>query len=186
MSNKGKAAPRSKLTHVDEENRIAMVAVGDKPVTERQACAEGHILFPAEVASQLRKHPATAKGRIDDVARIAGIMGAKGTSALIPLCHGLQLDHVSIETHWQGDALHVSCRTRCWGRTGVEMEALTGVSVALLALYDMSKALTKNACIGGIRLLEKSGGRSGAWSAQPELATGMKRPGEAVEERLEE
>lgn len=186
MRSKGKAPSRPKLTHVDEANHIAMVAVGDKPVTERQACAEGHILFPAEVARQLRQHPATAKGRIDDVARIAGIMGAKGTSSLIPLCHGLQLDHVAIETRWQGDALHVSCRTRCWGRTGVEMEALTGVSVALLALYDMSKALTKNACIGGIRLLEKSGGRSGSWSAQAGGNLGMQSPAQAVEKRLEE
>jgi cyclic pyranopterin phosphate synthase len=154
----------ARLTHVDEGGRAAMVEVGAKPVTRREARASGRIRLSAETLRRIREN-ALAKGDVLAVARIAGIQAAKETARLVPLCHPLALDHVelSFELRDEPPAVHVSARTRATARTGVEMEALTAVAVALLAVYDMVKAVDRGAEIGQVRLDEKSGGKSGEW-----------------------
>jgi len=156
----------SKLTHLDDKGEARMVDVGDKAVTEREARAEGVIrMAPRTLAMIIEgEHP---KGDVLAVARIAGIMAAKKTHDLIPLCHSLNLSSVKVELTAGADGQSVTVLSRCRlsGRTGVEMEALTAVSVAALTLYDMCKAVDRGMVIDGIRLLEKRGGRSGHWSA---------------------
>jgi cyclic pyranopterin phosphate synthase len=154
-----KDTPRE-LSHVDAANRPQMVDVGAKPVTRRTAQARATVRFPAEVAAQL--HAAghvTPKGAVLTVANIAGVMGAKATSQLIPLCHPLSLDRCDIVIHMEGELALVDCTVSCRGSTGVEMEALTGASIAALTIYDMCKALSHDIVIGEIRLLRKSGGK---------------------------
>ena len=154
-----------KLSHVDPEGRPRMVDVGDKPVTARQAVAEGAIYVSAEALELIRGYLAP-KGDVLSVAELAGVQGAKRTSELIPLCHAVPLDHVEVHAHID-DALpgvRVRATARATGRTGVEMEALTAVAVALLTVYDMAKAADRSMRIGDIVLLEKTGGTRGDWS----------------------
>jgi len=159
------------LTHVTEEGNVRMVDVSAKNPTQRTALAEGEIWFSDVVAAKLQKEPNTSKGNIFECARIAGIMAAKKTSDLIPMCHPLFLTSVKVDFTWQGQAVRASCAVRCQGKTGVEMEALHGVSTALLTLYDMTKALGKESVIRHIQLIEKTGGKSGTWTKPNEGAS---------------
>ena len=154
----------TKLTHLDEAGNAAMVDVSAKPATEREAIAEGRITMSAEALAAIREG-AVKKGDVLATARIAGIMAAKKTSELIPLCHPLMLSKVAVDFSFEGNAIRVTGMARLTGQTGVEMEALTATSVALLTIYDMAKALDKDMVIGGVRLLEKRGGKSGDWRA---------------------
>jgi cyclic pyranopterin monophosphate synthase len=152
----------SKLTHIDETGAAVMVDVGDKTVTSRTALAEGHVEMRRETLELIRSGGAK-KGDVLGVARIAGIMAAKKTHELIPLCHPLLLTKVTLDLAFD-DALpgiRVTATVKVGGQTGVEMEALTAVSVACLTIYDMAKAADKAMRIGGIQLLEKTGGKSG-------------------------
>ena len=151
------------LSHIDEHGRAAMVDVGAKAVTRREAVAEARVRFPAEVYDRLAAAGfAGAKGSLVETARLAGVMAAKRTSELIPLCHPLPLSYVGVEVAPEParHALAVTCTARCTGRTGVEMEALTGASVAALTLYDMAKALSHAIVVEGVRLRSKRGGTS--------------------------
>lgn len=156
------------LSHLDAEGRASMVDVGGKPATQREAVAEALVRFPAVVFAQLLAGE-LPKGGLIETARIAGIQATKRTSELIPLCHPLGLDLADVEIcrAQEGEpVLVVRCMCRTSGRTGVEMEAMTGAAVAALTLYDMSKALHKGIRIEAVRLLRKSGGKSGEWTAQ--------------------
>lgn len=150
----------SKLTHFDEDGRVNMVDVGDKAVTERIALARGSVHMSANTLAHL-KSGENKKGDVLTIAELAGIMGAKKTSDLIPLCHPLPLTSVKIEVVISEIGVDVTARTKTRGQTGVEMEALTAVSVACLTVYDMLKAVDKSMVITDIELLEKSGGKSG-------------------------
>jgi len=142
-----------------------MVDVGDKPVTRRTALARAFVVFPPGLLPRLLAGEG-AKGPLVEVARLAGVLGAKRTGELIPLCHPLGLDHVDVTVAPAGeDTLEVRCEARTEGRTGVEMEAMTGASIAALTLYDMTKAASKGIRIERVELLEKTGGRSGTWRA---------------------
>jgi cyclic pyranopterin phosphate synthase len=156
----------SRLTHLDETGAANMVDVSGKPESERTAIAEGTVVMAAETLRAILAGDAK-KGDVRAVARIAGIMAAKKTHELIPLCHPLALTKVTldIEADEALPGLRVRATTRVTGRTGVEMEALTAVSVACLTIYDMAKALDRSMTITGVRLLEKAGGRSGHWQA---------------------
>ena len=150
------------LTHLDESGAAHMVDVSAKPDTVRQAIAEGRITMSAAALDAI-KAGNTKKGDVLATARIAGIMAAKKTAELIPLCHPLLLSKISVGFAFKGDAVYVTATVRLTGQTGVEMEAMTAVSVALLTIYDMAKALDKAMVIGDIRLLSKTGGKSGEW-----------------------
>ncbi|MBB6424710.1 cyclic pyranopterin monophosphate synthase MoaC [Sphingopyxis sp. JAI128] len=154
-----------KPTHLDETGAAHMVDVGAKPATQRRAVAAGRIIMSPEALDAIRSGNAP-KGDVLSTARIAGIMGAKRTADLIPLCHPLALTKVSVDFTWEDNGISVEAVAQTTGQTGVEMEALTAASVALLTLYDMAKALDRAMILGDIRLLEKSGGRSGDWRAQ--------------------
>jgi cyclic pyranopterin phosphate synthase len=154
------------LTHLDEAGAARMVDVGDKPATARTATAAGRIVMsPAALA--LVADAAARKGDVLAVARVAGIMAAKRTADLIPLCHPIALSKVTVDLVLELDGVSVSATAATTGPTGVEMEALTAVSVALLTVYDMAKALDRTMEIGAVRLLAKSGGRSGDYRAEP-------------------
>lgn len=159
-------ARAGELSHVvSEGGRSAsrMVDVGGKPVTARAAVARATVELPEGALAGVLAGDGP-KGPITEVARTAGILAAKRTGELIPLCHPLGLDVVEIRFEERpGDVLEIRCRTACSGRTGVEMEAMVGASVAALTVYDMVKALDKGARVGGVELLEKSGGKSGTW-----------------------
>ena len=157
---KTRRANGARLTHVDAKGRIRMVDVGAKPVTDREAVARGTVAMSA-VARKLIRAGAVKKGDPLQAARLAGIMAAKKTSDLIPLCHPLVLSHVSIDITPTRTGYAIEARVRNTGQTGVEMEALTAVSVAALTVYDMVKAVDKTMTISGIELVEKKGGRSG-------------------------
>jgi cyclic pyranopterin monophosphate synthase len=152
------------LSHVDPEGRARMVDVGAKPETARVARAEGSITMSAEALAAIERN-AVSKGDVIATARIAGIMAAKKTSELIPLCHPLPLTDagVDIEVDHSLPGLRATAWASTHGRTGVEMEALTAVAVALLTVYDMAKALDRGMEISGVRLVEKRGGKSGDW-----------------------
>lgn len=154
----------SGLSHIDRSGKADMVDVGGKPDTERVAIAEGSVLMAPATLALIREGNAK-KGDVIGTARLAGIMAAKQTSALIPLCHPLMLTRVSVEIDEREDGagLRVEAMARLTGKTGVEMEALTAVSVACLTIYDMAKAADKGMEISGIRLLSKSGGKSDDW-----------------------
>jgi len=148
------------LTHIDAANRPTMVDVGGKAVTRREASAEALLKIPASVARALeRSGHRTKKGPVFDTAIIAGVMAAKRTHELIPFCHPLPLSSVKIEVAPARGGLRVSCAVAVTHNTGVEMEALTGASVAALTIYDMCKALSHEIEIGPVRLLAKSGGK---------------------------
>lgn len=153
-----------KPTHLDETGAAHMVDVGAKPATQRRAVAAGRIAMSPQALEAIRSGNAP-KGDVLSTARIAGIMAAKRTADLIPLCHPLALSKIGVDFEWVHDGIAVTATAATTGPTGVEMEALTAASVALLTLYDMAKALDRAMVIGDIRLLEKSGGRSGDWSA---------------------
>lgn len=154
----------SGLTHLDEAGAARMVDVGGKAETVREAVAEGRITMSADAAQAIAAG-AVAKGDVLAVARVAGIMAAKRTSELIPLCHPLPLSKVAIDLSVEADGVSAKATVATTGRTGVEMEALTAVSTALLTMYDMAKALDKGMEIHGIRLLRKTGGKSGDFTA---------------------
>lgn len=155
----------SKLTHIDETGRAHMVDVSDKAVTAREATAEGFVRMDAATLALALSGDAK-KGDVRATAEIAGIMAAKKTSDLIPLCHPLALSKVEVRVSAAEGGLAVASRVRTTGQTGVEMEALTAVSVACLTIYDMLKAADKGMTIETVRLLAKSGGKSGDWTRE--------------------
>ena len=148
------------LAHVDDEGRARMVDVGDKAVTARTATASGFVRMAAATVQAIREHR-TPKGDPLEVARLAGIMAAKRTSELIPLCHPLPLSHADVQLDLNDDGIKITATARTDGKTGVEMEALTAAAVAALTIYDMCKAIDKAMEITEIRLESKTGGRSG-------------------------
>ncbi|MEQ1495322.1 MAG: cyclic pyranopterin monophosphate synthase MoaC [Novosphingobium sp.] len=152
------------LTHLDAQGKARMVDVGGKAETQRVAIAEGRIAMSPEALAAIRDG-AVPKGDVLAAARIAGIMAAKKTAELIPLCHPLALEAVTVDFAIDDGAVKVTTSASLAGRTGVEMEALTACSVALLTVYDMAKALDKGMVISGLRLIEKRGGKSGDWRA---------------------
>ena len=146
---------KRKLSHVDETGRIRMVDVGHKPVTAREAVASGHITLSAEALKQVRAG-GLKKGDPLETARLAGIMAAKQTASLIPLCHPLPISHADVQLTPVRDGYNIEATVRTTAQTGVEMEALTAVSVAALTIYDMVKAVDKAMVIGDIRLVKKT------------------------------
>jgi cyclic pyranopterin phosphate synthase len=154
----------SKLTHFNTRGEAHMVDVGNKQVTRRTAIAEGYISMQAETLSLILegRHK---KGDVLGIARVAGIMAAKKTSELIPLCHPLSLSHIGVELSPDTDNHRLICRVQAGttGQTGVEMEALTAVQVSLLTVYDMCKSVDRGMTIHSVQLVEKSGGKSGTW-----------------------
>jgi cyclic pyranopterin monophosphate synthase len=151
-----------RLTHLDESGAARMVDVSDKSATTRVAVASGRVLVSAEVIDLLRGE-GVPKGDALGVARVAGIMGAKQTPSLIPLCHPLALTGVTVDLHIADDAVEIVATVRTADRTGVEMEALTAVSTAALTVVDMVKAVDKAAVISDVRVESKTGGKSGDW-----------------------
>lgn len=156
----------NKLTHFDASGQAHMVNVGDKPNTYRIAVATGRITMLPETFGMIEAGT-HKKGDVLGIARIAGIQASKKTSDLIPLCHPLALTHVSLDFALNKDSSSITCQVRAetTGPTGVEMEALTAVQVALLTIYDMAKAVDRGMVMGDVHLLEKSGGKSGEWKA---------------------
>lgn len=154
----------SKLTHIDDQGRARMVDVSDKPATTREAVASGFVRMAPETLA-LAISGSGRKGDVRAVAELAGVMAAKRTSDLIPLCHPLALSKVEVSVEPSEGGLVVTARVKTTGPTGVEMEALTAASVACLTIYDMLKAAEKGMVIEAVRLLEKTGGKSGDWSA---------------------
>lgn len=154
----------SKLTHLDSDGAAHMVDVGGKPATARRAVASGRITMSPEALAAIREGNAP-KGDVLGTARIAGIMAAKRTGELIPLCHPLGLEAVNIEFAYEADAIRATATASLTGKTGVEMEAMTAASIALLTIYDMAKAIDKGMVIEAVRLIAKTGGKSGDWNA---------------------
>ena len=150
------------LSHVDKAGKARMVDVSAKETTLRRAVAEAIVHVGAEVAEGIRGN-AVAKGPVFETARLAGIQAAKQAGHLIPLCHPLSLEHVAVDLELRGDEVHVRAEAALTGKTGVEMEAMVAASVAALTVYDMCKAISKGIEIRCVRLLEKSGGKSGRW-----------------------
>ena len=153
----------TKLSHVDEHGRVRMVDTGNKEINSRRAVASARVLMTSETVSALREHR-TPKGDPLEAARLAGIMAAKRTSDLIPLCHPLPLTHVDVQAKLAEDGVVLQAEVSTNAQTGVEMEALTAVSVAALTVYDMCKALDKAMQITDLRLIHKSGGKSGEFT----------------------
>ena len=153
-----------RLTHLDESGAAHMVDVSDKAATRREATATGRMVMSAEAVAALREGT-LAKGDALAVARIAGIMAAKRTPDLIPLCHPIAISKVSVDLTLAADGVGVTATVATTGPTGVEMEALTAASAALLTVYDMAKAIDRGMVIETVRLVAKSGGRSGDWRA---------------------
>ncbi len=154
----------SKLTHFNQAGEAHMVDIAAKDATARRAVAAGRIVMQPDTL-RLIEQGGHKKGDVLGVARVAGIMATKRTADLVPMCHPLALTHVAIEFDIDSEASAIDCRVTCEtrGQTGVEMEALTGVQVTLLTIYDMCKAVDRGMVIDGVRLLEKSGGKSGHW-----------------------
>ncbi|RIK94294.1 MAG: cyclic pyranopterin monophosphate synthase MoaC [Proteobacteria bacterium] len=155
----------SKLSHLDDKGQARMVDVSEKDVTSRKAVAKGRVRLSAEALALIVEGKAP-KGDVFAAARLAGIMAAKKTADLIPLCHPLPLSAVNVDFTVEKEAIEITATVTVSGRTGVEMEALTAVSVAALTLYDMVKAVDKRMVIGDIRLVAKEGGRSGRFTAE--------------------
>jgi len=156
----------TKLTHFNQAGEAHMVDIGDKDTSARRAVAGGRIVMQPETLA-LIEQGGHKKGDVLGVARVAGIMATKRTAELVPMCHPLALTHVAVEFEIDADGSSVDCTVTAetTGQTGVEMEALTGVQVALLTIYDMCKAVDRGMVIAEVRLLEKSGGKSGHWKA---------------------
>jgi cyclic pyranopterin phosphate synthase len=161
----------AELTHLDERGQARMVDVAEKPETHRVAVARGRVSLRPETLQLVREGRA-AKGDVLAVARVAGIMAAKRTAELIPLCHPLPLTKVEVDvrTNEQDTSLEIEARVETVSRTGVEMEALTAVAVAALTVYDMLKAVDRGMTIDRIQLIEKAGGRSGTWRREDDEA----------------
>lgn len=156
----------TRLTHLNSDGAARIVDVGSKPETARKAVASGRIAMSDMALAAIRDGDAP-KGDVLAAARIAGIMAAKKTADLIPLCHPLPLESVTLEFAFEQSALSVTASAALTGKTGVEMEAMTAACVALLTIYDMAKALDKGMVIEQVRLIAKDGGKSGPWRAQP-------------------
>ena len=156
----------SKLTHLDSDGAAHMVDVGGKAATARRAVASGRIGMSAAALAAIREGNAP-KGDVLGTARIAGIMAAKRTGELIPLCHPLGLEAVSVDFEYEDSGIKATATASLTAKTGVEMEAMTAVSVALLTIYDMAKAIDKGMVISEVRLIAKTGGKSGDWKAEP-------------------
>ena len=154
----------NKLSHLAPGGKARMVDVSSKPPTRRTATAEAWVDVGPAVARRLRASGVVAKGNVLETARLAGILGAKRTAELIPMCHPLALDAVEIDVRAVGRRVHIVATVRCEGKTGVEMEAMTAASVAALTVYDMVKSAGRGVEIGPVRLLEKAGGKSGRWT----------------------
>jgi len=154
----------TQLTHLDSKGQARMVDVGGKPQTARSATASGRIRMSHDALVAVRDGSGP-KGDVLAAARVAGIMAAKKTGELIPLCHPLALDAVTVDFTFEDDGIRVNARASLTGRTGVEMEALVAASLALLTIYDMAKAIDKGMVVEEVRLLEKTGGKSGDWKA---------------------
>jgi len=151
----------NKLSHIDESGNAVMVDVSNKVVSVRTATASGTIKFPMEVFKSLSDQDFVGKkGSIVQTAVIAGIQGVKKTSELIPLCHQINLSKINVEIEPEVNQFRIICTVKCNGKTGVEMEALTGVSIAALTIYDMCKALSQDIVIGAIQLEQKKGGKN--------------------------
>jgi cyclic pyranopterin monophosphate synthase len=161
-----------RLTHLDERGRARMVDVGEKPATRRTAVAAGFIRTSPQTVARIVSER-TAKGNVLTIAELAGIMAGKRTAEWVPLCHPLALDSLDVAVTIDPDlpGVRVEATARVHARTGVEMEALTAVSAALLTVYDMCKAADRGMIIGGVRLVRKEGGRSGSWSAEDQSET---------------
>ena len=154
-----------KLTHIDKSGKAVMVDISSKNNSERSAKASGRVIFTSEVYQKLTKEGfISPKGSIVQTAVIAGIQGVKRTSYLIPLCHQIPLSKIDIKIKPLKNSLFITCEVSCNGKTGVEMEALTAASIAALTVYDMCKSFSKNLIISEIKLLKKTGGKSGNWS----------------------
>ena len=156
-------ARKQSLSHLTPSGHVRMVDVGEKIPSERIARAQAVVQLGPTITRTLKRTGALAKGNVIETARIAGIMAAKLTPNLIPMCHPLPVDSVSIDVSWRGNSLRIESAVRCTARTGVEMEALVAASVAALTVYDMCKSADKGISIQDICLLEKSGGKSGHW-----------------------
>ncbi len=154
----------ARLTHLDDQGSAHMVDVGGKAATARRAVAEGRITMSASALAAIRAGDAP-KGDVLGTARLAGIMAAKRTGELIPLCHPLGLEAVSVAFAFGADHITATATASLTGKTGVEMEAMVAASVALLTIYDMAKAIDKGMVITAVRLIEKTGGKSGTWRA---------------------
>ncbi len=163
----------SKLTHFNEAGEAHMVDIGDKDISARRAVVKGCISMQPETLNLIKqgKHK---KGDVFGIARTAGIMATKRTADLIPLCHPLALTHVSVDFEVCDETSRIECTvsTESRGQTGVEMEALTGVQIALLTIYDMCKAVDRGMVIGEVRLIEKAGGKSGTWKRPGQVSIG--------------
>jgi len=159
------------LTHLDEHGNARMVDVGGKSETKRRAVASGRITMTPEALAAIRSGD-VPKGDVLAAARIAGIMAAKKTAELIPLCHPLALDAVTVDFTFEDDGVRATATASLTGRTGVEMEAITATAIALVTIYDMAKAIDKGMVIGDVRLIEKHGGKSGSWRAADLAAIG--------------
>lgn len=155
----------SELSHLSPDGQARMVDVGAKVPTARAAKAEAWVDVGPKIAAKLKKRGAIAKGNVIETARIAGIMAAKQTPSLIPMCHPLILEVVEVEITIEEATVRIESHVTCEGKTGVEMEAMTAAAVAALTVYDMCKSADKGITLGPIRLLEKFGGKSGHWSA---------------------
>jgi len=150
----------SELSHIDDQGKVKMVDTSEKSITTRRAVASAHVLMSPDTVAALKAHR-TPKGDPVEAARLAGIMAAKRTADLIPLCHPLPLTHVDVQASIQADGIYLEAEVSTNAQTGVEMEALTAVSVAALTVYDMCKALDKSITITDVRLESKTGGKSG-------------------------
>lgn len=155
------------LTHFNDEGRARMVDVGEKGISSRVAVAEGEIHLGKEIVEIIKKG-GIKKGDVLSVAQVAGIMGSKRTSSIIPMCHPIFIEGVDIKFEVFDEKILIRATVKCEGKTGVEMEALTAVSIAALTIYDMVKAMGKHMVIGNIRLINKSGGKSGNYEAPVE------------------
>ncbi len=153
-------------TPPDPAPETHMIDVGAKPITRRRALAEARVAVGRAVAARIERDGGLAKGNVLETARLAGIMAAKRTASLIPLCHPLPLDAVEVRADLEADGVRIRAEVRAEARTGVEMEALTAAAVAALTVYDMVKAAARGARIESVRLLEKDGGASGRWRCQ--------------------
>jgi cyclic pyranopterin phosphate synthase len=164
QSRKPASEMNKSLTHINPDGTARMVDVGAKAETQRLAIASGRITMTPEALEAIRAGNAP-KGDVLGTARIAGIMAGKKTGDLIPMCHPLAIDAINLDFSFENDGLRATATVSLTGKTGVEMEAITAVSVALVTIYDMAKALDKGMVIGEIRLIEKRGGKSGIWRA---------------------
>ena len=159
-------APEGNLSHISPDGKARMVDVSAKDETDRSAEAEAWVDVGARIAEALRGTGGVDKGNVLETARLAGIMAAKRTAELIPMCHPVALDIVEVDTDLVGDRVHIVSRAACRARTGVEMEAMVAASVAALTVYDMVKSAGKGVTIGPVRLLAKRGGKSGPWNRE--------------------